>query len=85
VFASGSSASYLGDAIAIEQANTGRIVQLDLPSMSLRSLALWNVTQGAVVLGDKLISIKYKYNGKTYRWLYKWNHTQTTVERLFLV
>lgn len=85
VFASGSSASYLGDSIAVEQANTGRIVQLDLPSMSLRSLALWNVTQGAVVLGDKLASIKYKYNGKTYRWLYKWNHTLTTVQRLLLV
>lgn len=84
-FGSGSSASYLGDSIAIDQSNSGRIYQLDLPSMSLRPLAYWNVAQGAVVVGDKLSSVKFTYGGKSYTWLYKWNNSLTTVERLLLV
>lgn len=83
-FGSGTSGSYLGDTIAYENNNTGRIFALDLPSMSMKPLAYWNVTQGAVVVGDKMASIKYTYGGKTYKWLYKWNHTLTTVQRLLV-
>lgn len=85
VFGAGSCYSYYKDRIYVQKDATGLIFALDIPSMSLVPILQWLPAQSTAVVGDKLCVVEYVSAGKTLAWLYNWNNTQATGQRMLIV